>query len=627
MGASRVRGLAIISLVVLLASVVTLQTRAMISDRTDTYWYTGNNFDLNHDDLWVPFFAGTDVPNSLPLRGFISDSRNYFLDFGALDWLSEWIEYRYAWSVHEHEKELNPQNLTGQLEYLFETATARLQKPSYYIDVDYAVEHAMDYVKDFDAPYEAFIPLIVMYGLNETYDDTLMHQWVLHPDIVESTLAEAFPLVSWETELFWFDYGNHSEFADLMMEKTQDTRIMIDEDYLNRTDYILHEIISADPRYNSSDMVLPALVMLQHNTLWSVYYEMAIGGLGRINSTFPEVDSWCLNGRNVYAYFYGGDPTNPRASITPTVIHELGHCIGQTDIHSIFGWVFASSSMSVMCAYQQPTSFDRFDMDLINNAQGLQLWGRYLDEIEYFRGFSLNTSQQVELTALEDTLSSVPDLLISSNINQLRLLLHEADSVFNQLSGDLIEPRKSENWSDLTSPLDVHIDWIVGPGIPNAEDVAESIRSDLNTSRLILPFEDTILPTPTYNVTIDVHATSAMFDASVYQFWGQNMVESDTSVFIEAEVPPDAWSSPPVNRVFQNQSGYAIDGYIVEDWLTENPFTDSNQDKVHYRFYIMNLENLTDFTPDNSGIIVVFLIAGAGITLVAGVIFAMRRKS
>ena len=64
------------------------------------------------------------------------------------------------------------------------------------------------------------------------------------------------------------------------------------------------------------------------------------------------------------------------------------------------------------------------------------------------------------------------------------------------------------------------------------------------------------------------------------------MVESNTSVFIEAEVPPDAWSMPPLNRVFQNQSGYAIDGYLVEDWLTENSFTTDNQEKIHYLIFI-----------------------------------------
>lgn len=622
---SRGQVITIITLFVLLSTTIVQQTSAVDNETRSTYWYTGSNFDINHQDLWVPFFALCDIPYSLPLRGFISDSRNYFLDFGAVDWLSEWIEYGYAWPVHEHEKDLNLQNLTGQLEYLFEKTTERLELPPYYVDEYYAVDSVVDYVKDFDAPYEAFIPLIVMYGLNETYDDTMMHNWVIHPDIIEDTLNEAFPLITWEIELFWFDYDNHTEFADFMMEKTQDGRIIIDDDYLNRTDYILHDIICSDLRYTSSDLVLPALVMLQHNPLWSVFYQMAIGGLGGINSTFPEIDAWCLNGRSEFSYFYGGDPNHPRASITPTIIHELGHCIGQTDIHTMFGWVFASTSMSVMCSYQQPTSFDRFDMDLINNGQGLQLWGRYLDEIDYFRGFSLNTSQQTELQALEDSLSSVPNLLISSDIAQLRLLLYEADSVCDQISIELSVPRQSSDWSDFAPAIDYQIDWIIGPGIPNAESVAESIESDIDTTRMIIPFESTVLPTPIYNVTIDVHATSDSFDNAVFQFWGRNMVEANTSSFSASEVPEDAWDSLPRNRVFQNQSGYAIDGYVIEEWLIDNPFTTDIPDKIHYRFYMMNLENLTQLGGDNTGIIVGALLVGAGVVIIAVVLIQRRR--
>ena len=128
-------------------------------------------------------------------------------------------------------------------------------------------------------------------------------------------------------------------------------------------------------------------------------------------------------------------------------------------------------------------------------------------------------------------------MLISSEISQLRLLLHEADAVFDQLSSDLMVPRKSDNWSAYAPHLDVHIDWIIGPGIPDADNVAESIEADLSASRLVSLFEDTILPNPTYNVTIDVHATTESFDGLVYQFWEQNLVESNTSVFLEEEVP------------------------------------------------------------------------------------------
>jgi hypothetical protein len=626
MGVSRVRLLALVSIFVLLSTVVAQNAAALEEGEQLTYWYLGDSFDLNKEDDWIPFFSLSDVPYSLPLRGFISKSRNYFLDFGAVNWLTDWVDYRYGWPVPDHDRAMDEENLTGQLEYLFEKMTSRLEKPMSYVDVarNYS---ALDYMKDFDAPYEAFIPIIVMYGLNESYDESDMSRWVIHPDNIEDSLNEAFPLVSWETELYWFNYDNGTEFADLMEEKHQDVRIMIDDDFLNRTDYILHDIISSDPRYNSHDMVLPTLVMLQDYTLWSVYYGMAIGGLGRINSTFPEVDSWNLNGRNLYSYFYGGNPEEPRTAITPTVIHEVGHCIGQTDIHSLFGWLAAASSMSAMCAYQQTTTFDMFDMDLINNVQGIQLWGRFLDEIEYFRGFTLTTDQQTELTSLEDILSAVPGLLVSRDLDQLKQLLFEADDALDLISDELGETRKSDDWSDEAPAIDVHIDWIVGPGIPDAEAIVETIESDLNASRIVLPIAYTTLPTPIYNVTIDVHTSSDSFNNSVHRFWGSNLVEANTSMFSEDAVPEDAWDNYPFNTVFQNQSGYAIEGSIVEEWLTENPPTPEMSDKIHYRFYMMNLENITLVSPDNQTSLMPVLIVGAGAVIIVALVVVWKKRS
>ena len=590
-----------------------------------TYWYTGESFDLNYEDIWIPYFSLADAPHSLPLRGFISDSRNYFFDFGAFNWLSDWIESHWGWTVPEYEKGLNETHLADQLLYLFENATTHLTRPQNYVDIDreYIV---VDYVKDFDAPFEAFVPLIVMYGLNEIYDDTNIHEWVIHPEVIEDSLSTSFPLINWTVELYWYDYTNHTEFADLMAEKTQDTRIMIDDDYLNRTDTILHDIIETNPLYSAADMVLPALVMFQHNTLWSTYYNMAVGGLGRLASAYPEMDTWCLNGRSVESYFYAGDPDRPRTAITPTVIHELGHCVGQTDIHSTFGWLAASTSMSTMAAYQQTTCFDRFDMDMINNAQALQLWGRYLDEVEYFNGFTLSTSQQNQLNDLESNLSDVPELLRLYDFSQLANHFYTADSILNQIASELSEPRMSEGWSENSPSLDVHLDWIVGPGFSDAESLATDIEAELDAVRDIITCIGTVLPSPLYNITIDVHSTDTGYNNNIFHYFGQQLNEASTSLYSHDDVPADAWDTWPRNQMFQIQSGYAIDGFTVEDWLTENPFTSEIEDSIHYRFYVMNLENLSLVEASSSPDLIPFIVVGAVVIGVVALVVVWYKK-
>jgi hypothetical protein len=205
MRVSRIQIIALLSILFLVGTAVLEQAGATTDTQAFAYWYLGESFDVNQEDEWIPFFSLTDVPYSLPLRGFISDSRNYFLDFGAVDWLSDWIDYRYGWPVAEYEKTLMEDDIAGQLEYLYETMTARLAKPHSYVDE--ARNHsALDYVKSLEGSYEAFIPLIVMYGLDDIYDNSGIREWAVHQDIIENTLNEAFPLIEWNTELFWSHY-------------------------------------------------------------------------------------------------------------------------------------------------------------------------------------------------------------------------------------------------------------------------------------------------------------------------------------------------------------------------------------------------------------------------------------
>ncbi|NHJ12925.1 MAG: hypothetical protein EAX95_04575 [Candidatus Thorarchaeota archaeon] len=589
------------------------------------HWYEGSVFDIIPDDGWLPFYALTDIPYSLPLRGFVGSNRNYFLDLGALDWLSDWIEFYYHWEVNDFEVGIHYDDLDGQLAYLFETTTDRLSKPQSNVDIDRNYS-AVDYVRFLEPPYEVFIPLIVMYGLNETYDEEGIKEWVIHQEVVEDALNEAFPLITWETELYWFGYDEVPSFAELMDEKLGDEGILIDDDYLTRCDEIIHGIISENPKYASHDFVLPALIMLQDYTLFSEGYGMAVGGLGRLSSAYPEVNSWCLNGRNVYSYFFAGDPDRPRTSITSTVIHELGHCVGQTDIHSTYGWFAAASSMSVMCAYQQPACFDRFDMDLILNGQALQLWGKYIDEIAYLRGFSLTSSQQSELNALEMSLRQTPYLLVESNAAGLKALFYQAQTILDQVSSETAHSRKTDNWSEEAPALDIQIDWIIGPGLPDSGGVRDELQSTLEAVREITLFTNTTLPAPRYNASISVHATDDEYNELMYSYWRSQLAESQTSNFNEDRLPSDAFISWPRDNIFQVQAGYALEGSLADQWLVDNPYTAGVESKIHYRFYIFNMADME--IPPSGYEDPIAVLVGGGLCVALGVIaiVALRRR-
>ena len=589
------------------------------------YWYTCDTFDLNPYDSWIPFYSLTDVPYSLPLRGFNSQSRSYFIDLGAHEWLSEWIEFRYNWPIPDYEKEFDDTNAVDQLEYIFELMTGRLSRPYSYVDE--SRRHVpIDYVKDLEGTFEAFVPLVVMYGLNETYDERSMREWVVHPTLIEECLDESFPLIDWKVELFWFNYDNATGFANLMEEKTLGVDIMMDDDFFTRCDNILYDIDSSDSKYYECDFVFPSLVMVQDYNLYSVFYGMRVGGLGRIPSSHIKINSWNLNGRSMESFFYGGDPTKPRASLTRTVLHEIGHCIGQADIHSAFGWIGASTTVSLMAAYSNTLDYDCLDRDLINIGQALQLWGRYQNEIDYFESFSPDESQLTSMQTLEANLSRVPEMLITNDFDFLKSMFQNAETLFDQISTQMYVPRKATGWSERSPALDIHIDWIIGPGFPEAEAYIESLQSEIETERQQVSVNYTSLPAPLYNISIHLNSTDDNYNNALLGFWSSNLVGSQTSDFDSDEVPEDAFDSFPRNRIFQNISGYAIDGNVVEQWLVDNPYTSQDENTIHYRFYIFNLENLTIYEDDILPTLIVVVGVGSGATILIAAVFYVKRR-
>jgi hypothetical protein len=604
----------------LASTAVVGQTLGQNNQPSIPHWYTASEtFDLNPDDDWLPL-PEYDVPYSLPLRGYNSHSRNYFIDLGALDWFSDLVEY-YGYPVPPFERGINETHTDKQIEYLFELMTARLAEPR---DDPF---QALDYVNDLEGTFEVYIPLVVMFDLNSTYEETAMDEWAIHPNLIEETLDNAFPLIDWIVELFWFDYENANAFADLVDEKTFDERINIDQDFLDRCDVILHDIISEDSQYYESDFVLPALVLFQEYKLYSTFSHHHPRGIGRIPSSYDEISSWCLNSLLPTSLFFGADPSKIRFSITGTILHELCHCIGQTDIHLSFGWIMASTTTSVMAAYTRDPHFDRFDRELINNAQALQLLGKYLDEIEYFQSFSLSASQLTDLQNLEISLSEIHSLLISSDYVTLKSTLQAAETLCGQIAYDLGVPRKDEDWSSSAPGIKAQVDWIIGPGFSDSNQIADIIESRIDLTRELFTVEGTTLPSPLYDVTIDVHAVDDNYGNTLLDSFGNYIVESRTSLFDPEMVPDDAWDSYPLNTIFQNISGYAIDGDTAEQWLVDNPATQNQENSLHYRFYIFNLANIT--IPNNNNNLMVLLIIGGGLSasvVVVMVILFKRRQ-
>ncbi|MFX0094923.1 MAG: hypothetical protein ACFFBD_24525 [Candidatus Hodarchaeota archaeon] len=579
-------------LILLFGTVFFLPTGSGSSQNTQgqltPYWYSFDEFKHNSSDPWIPFFSLTDVPQSLPLRGFNSDSRNWFIDMGAYEWFSTWITDVWGYDVSPYEKNFTSiTSLSEQkdfLEYLFQGMTDRLT----------TMGLSLDYAQDLTPPFDVWLPLVVMDDLSVHGYNSLSH--IINAEIVEQTLNEAFPLIEWKTDLYWYDYNNRSDFAQLVSNKTQDSNVIVDDEFIYTTDTILHDIVAShDP--GTYDLIFPSILLfLYQKTLYSARYGIAIGGLGQIPSSFPEIAFWSINGRNENSYFYGGDPTQPRDILTTTVLHELGHCIGLPHPHDNGLWILDSSTESNMGYYSRSTEFDKLDTDVILNGLVLQLWGRYQNEITYFRGFSLNSTQQTQLNSLESTLRTISSLLISDNIDQLKSLFLNVDSSFDQLASDLGVPRLLSGFSPQSPALNVTIEYIIGPGFEEGEYLRDYLQFTLDTSSIYFVQPSTTLPAPTYNLRTTVHYTSTNFQNELKNYWITHMTPDVTSDYDPALVTSANWTSFPRNKIFTTINGSSLNAYQAEEWLTNNPATPDLNDTLHYRFYIFNLTGIADET-------------------------------
>ena len=55
------------------------------------FWYSFNTYqNPAGNPTWIPFYSLTDVPESIPMRGFISNTHSAFVDLGAFEWFSNW---------------------------------------------------------------------------------------------------------------------------------------------------------------------------------------------------------------------------------------------------------------------------------------------------------------------------------------------------------------------------------------------------------------------------------------------------------------------------------------------------------------------------------------------------------
>jgi hypothetical protein len=566
------------------------------------YWYSSNPYRVNSSDYWLPFFSYSDVPEGLPLRGYSAETRNWFIDLGAFEWFSDWVQNVWEYNIPYFEENFTTytkiEDQRDALENIFSVMSWRLS----------TMGLSVDYAKNLTPPFEAWIPMVVMDNLtvNGYATPSNMSNWIIRPDIIESVLNEAFPLIEWRTDLYWYDWEDNLEFSELVNNKTEGEYIMVDEVLISHLDTILYNILSDQSDYDlkTFDVIFPSFLFLIHEK--ALYYPNfgPIGGLGHIQSQYSDIASWQMSGRNQNAYFYGGDPTKPRNALTTTVLHELGHCVGLPHPHDVQydmlegGWILDTTTISTMTYYSRSNDFDQLDKDIVLNSLALQLWGRYQNEVFSLDDYSLNITQQTIIDNLKSDLLTTRDLLRESDVENLKSLFTEVNSAIEALVSDLGLNRSEIGHYPSSYPLSVRTDFILGGGFISGEQIVNDLKTSLKSEFIYPIAPPTVLPTPHYNLYTDVHYASVEWQKNLTEFIKSQMTPDITSYYDPYAVSPDAWIGFPRQEIFHTIEGYSINGSRVENWLENNPVTPTRSNQIQYRFYIFNLNQslFTDAT-------------------------------
>lgn len=65
---------------------------------------------------------------------------------------------------------------------------------------------------------------------------------------------------------------------------------------------------------------------------------------------------------------------------------------------------------------------------------------------------------------------------------------------------------------------------------------------------------------------------------------------------------------------------------MVEDWLTENPFTQESEDEIHYRFYVVNLENISIGEATEPIDLIPYVLMGVSAVAITTIVIVLYRK-
>lgn len=551
----------------------------------DEYWYGIDEFEITEDAPAYPFFSLTDAYEGYPLRGFNSKTRTAFFDYGSFEWFSDWVEnvWEYELSPYDRFEEVDTNNKADAFEYYFQSMKERL-----YMHLSMAYANSL-----ISIPFKVWVPLIVIDDLSTNgYENSNLTEWIADPEIIENTLDESFPLIEWETDLFWFNNTEAASIIELVHNTTTGANIYLTNEFLNSLDDLMYDLL-VENNLTDHQLSFPAVLFLNYDkTLYYPNYG-PVGGLGQIESDYSEIGSWCVNGRNQNAYFYGGDQTKPRDSLTSTVIHELGHCVGLPHPHDRGSWFLDCSTESTMTYYSRGISFDQLDRDLVNNGLSLQLMDKNIDEINDLLSDKsvLNNTQIERLNELNIDLINIKSYLIDMDYENILISLNETDAYLQELTNILKVSRKTNNFRSTGTPLDVQLDFILGPGIESIEDIYNNIEEVLETTDTISINQYAILPQPVYNLTTKLYKSSENFNEDLTYYWKTLLEEDTTSYYNPDKVSAEDWIGYPLDNIFSTIDGYSVDAYQMENFLQTNPATINNTETIHYRFYIFNMEN------------------------------------
>ncbi len=385
-------------------------------DHSLEHWYKYEAMDFDTNESVASWFSGYNSFPYVPTLGWGGNHRFCYLDLSARTWYYDWVEIAWGgyfgglgdYSYYNY-KDLD--ELTQICDIYTEQGNANY--------TSYLADYIQSYISNIFCGYYYQTPIVESYSLQVKVFNNLTNigyssddvKWVISKTRIKNQLEADFPWIEWKIDVEFVNIQDYPVIYNYIAENVQYDVNGPYVEIMNGLFYLLADQLHSHFDYDAAETILPCYFFITDG-LGFQYGGVPFAGLGGMG--------WEILVSTQYSMFSNGDANFPRAGMSATTIHELGHSLGFPHPHSAeTGW--GSSFIEDVMNYfsRGEESFSSFYIDALARSHA-----------NYFYSYT-SLQQDFAYSDFEDAGS--PDYLVSY-LNDIGVLLLQAAEQYSNMN-------------------------------------------------------------------------------------------------------------------------------------------------------------------------------------------------